>query len=256
MASSSTANPQLTFHCFPFLPFELKSEVFHCAILPLSAPRIIRVQSQIDSLAPFHSHKSGSRCRFSTRSRFVRFFDNGPPPPDAIALLWACRESRAIAKEYFDFTMTDIPQQISSDVIARRMTMNHSQLRNPGILFQPNSDVIYMSASNFTRVLIHATSIELNMSNIKIVRMDHYLFRHYLISKQLFEGWGKEEPPFLAGLKKLIVVGHLDEFLDGQEHSARKKHPYMYKNRCKEIVEARLKGYNVHNVVVEVDIIG
>jgi hypothetical protein len=58
---------------------------------------------------------------------------------------------------------------------------------------------------SLSSAFIHAKSTELKLSNIRSLALHSYYFYHYLISRQLFQGWN-EDPPSLTGLEELIIV--------------------------------------------------
>lgn len=126
-----------------------------------------------------------------------------------LSLLWASAESRLVAKSYYDLTFLDTVSSQSASArspeVAQDVPVKVPKFSNLGIIFSPARDIIYLRSRFGSSAFSYARSSELMLSNIKILAIDSYLWRHYLISKQLFEGW-KEDAPFLTGLEKLFIV--------------------------------------------------
>jgi hypothetical protein len=203
---SSSVQPE--FSPFPRLPFEIRASIFHEALRPLPPLKVLELHVHIDPSAPFDRHEHESRGRFSTRSQFARFYTPGVSAPQGFQLMWTSSESRAIASTYYSFTCGDIPKSgnmMRSIELEDKHLQRVPKLSNPGIVFNPNKDIIYLCSRHGVAALSYARSSELNLGNIKVLALDLYLWRHYLISRQLFEGW-KEDEPFLIGLETLIIV--------------------------------------------------
>lgn len=195
------------FHPFPRLPFEIRSTIFRFALEPLPPARLIEVHAEINPKPPFDRHEDESRGRFPTRSKFARFYDPAASTPSGLALLWSSPESRLVAQSYYSFTCSDTPLaagpiSASSHEVC---TTEKPAFKNPGILFNPNRDLVYFRQRHGIAAFSYARSSELKTSNIKVLALDLYLWRHVLISRQLFEGW-EEDLPFLVGLERLIIV--------------------------------------------------
>lgn len=231
--------------CFPFqrLPSELRAKILLEAFSPFPSPRVIEAHLQIDPTSPFDRHDNDSRGRFPTRSRFARFYDPDATDPPGLSLMWAWGESRDFAMTYYSFTCEDIPNPQTSTAYSNsgnERTKRVPQLKNPGILFNPNKDIIFLRSRHGISALSYARSSELNLANIKVIALDIYLWRHYLISRQLFEGW-KEDAPFLTGLETLILV--LDDDYDvAYERDARSVGNQAAVEKLKQVVRSRLES--------------
>lgn len=206
-----------TFHLFPRLPFEIRTAIFYYALNPLPEPSVIQVHVKIDLTAPFDRHEHDSRGRHPTRSHFTRFHNPEPTVPPGLSLMWTSAESRAVVKTCYSFTCKDISStQLASNGTSGvnsqsgAMPARVPKLKNPGVLFNSNRDIIYFRSRHGIAALSYARSSELKLSNIKTLALDLYLWKHYLISKQLFVGW-EEDAPFLVGLEKLIIVLDSDQ---------------------------------------------
>lgn len=166
---------QTKFHYFQTLPLEIRMMIWREALGPLPEPRLIRVSLTLSREKPFIAPNAN------------QLFDNDAPKHSSVPLILSvCKESRAVAKRYFDFCFQRQPKLKSYPKLEGTRFDNQTY---HGILFQPARDTISfgdMSEYSIRWALKMTESVDLKINNIQSLvipktesssKLAHLIFR-------------------------------------------------------------------------------
>jgi hypothetical protein len=150
------SSPQATFHYLQKLPLEIRIMIWREALGPLPESRLIRVSLNLSRENPYIAPNAN------------QLFDNDAPKYSSVPLVLSiCKESRTVAKRYYDFCFQRQPKLKSYFKLAG--TRFEKQTYH-GILFQPARDTISfgdMSENSIRWALKMAESVDLKLNNIQ-----------------------------------------------------------------------------------------
>ena len=187
------SSPQATFHYLQKLPLELRIMVWKEALGPLPESRLIRVSLNLSRDNPYIAPNAN------------QLFDKDAPKHSSVSLILSiCKESRTVAKRYYDFCFLRQPKLKSYPRLAGTRLENQTY---HGILFQPARDTISfgdMSENSIRWVLKMAETVDLKLNNIQSLvipktesssKLAHLIFRD-----------SKDHARFLPRRHELIIV--------------------------------------------------
>lgn len=187
------SSPQATFHYLQKLPLEIRIMIWREALGPLPKSRLIRVSLNLSRENPYIAPNAN------------QLFDNDAPKYSSVPLVLSiCKESRTIAKRYYDFCFQRQPKLKSYPRLAGTRFENQTY---HGILFQPARDTISfadMSENSIRWALKMAGSVDLKLNNIQSLvipktesssKLAHLIFRD-----------SEDHSRFLPRRHELIVV--------------------------------------------------
>jgi len=150
------SSPQATFHYLQKLPLEIRIMIWEEALGPLPEPRLIRVSLNLSREKPYIAPNAN------------QLFDNDAPKHSSVPLILSiCKESRTVAKRYYDFCFQRQRKLKSYPRLAGTRFENQTY---HGILFQPTRDTISfadMSENSIRWALKMAESVDLKLNNIQ-----------------------------------------------------------------------------------------
>ncbi|KAA8566050.1 hypothetical protein MFRU_022g00010 [Monilinia fructicola] len=232
--------PQTTFHKFPALPSTIRKGIWRLAFLDTQAPRVVEIRAHVEENLLWEIDCETIIFPEPTGSRVVRWMEVNPR--DNCVIERVCQESRAVVKEAWDFCFAD---RHSDDVEMVEVLRDHdgvAQVRyldgkvleeklgvdfRRGIRFLSDRDTIYLRTRDHEtrKALQDARASMLDLSRVKKVAIDIFWKEHYVLEKQLFEGWRGDdeeadlkrrfptpesrcvrEQPILKELKELTLV--------------------------------------------------
>ncbi|KAB8294325.1 hypothetical protein EYC80_009743 [Monilinia laxa] len=237
--TQSSALPT-AFHRFAALPNTVRKGIWRLAFLDTQAPRLVEIRAHVEENLLWEIDCETIVFPEPTGSRVVRWMEVNPR--DNCVIERVCRESRAVVEETWDFCFADRHSEDVEMIEELRDQNGVAQVRyldrkvmekrlgfdfRRGIRFLSDRDTIYLRTRDHEtrKALQDARASMLELSCVKKVAIDIFWKEHYLLEKQLFEGWrgdDKEadlkqrfptpesryvrEEPILKELKELTLV--------------------------------------------------
>ncbi|QSZ36052.1 hypothetical protein DSL72_007176 [Monilinia vaccinii-corymbosi] len=229
-----------TFHRFPALPSSVRRMIWHRAFLGTQPPRVIEVRAHVEENLLWEIDCEEITFPEPTGSMVVRWIEGNPRNPCAIERV--SQESRAVVEGAWDFCFGDRHSEdvemieefrdqngvkqvryLDREIIEERLGVGFKR----GIKFLRDRDTIYLKTRDFEtkRALKDVRANMLELRSVKKVAIDIFWEGHYLLEKQLFEGWREDdkeadlkrrfptpksryvrEEPLLNGLEDLTLV--------------------------------------------------
>jgi hypothetical protein len=200
--------------------------IWHLAFLGSEAPRLIEVQAKTEENLFWDVDCENILYPEPTGSRVIHWSEKYPRPPSVLESV--CRESRNVVEHGWDWcfgdthgedlamveldTVDETAKAVDSNEVQERLGSNSRR----GIRFLRDQDTIHIKTgkNGVIEGLKDARASTLDLGSIRRIALDAYLVSHYLVHKQLFEGWSNDdgivEEPMLKGLQELVVV--MDNF--------------------------------------------
>ncbi|KAF7911768.1 uncharacterized protein EAE98_011883 [Botrytis deweyae] len=227
---SLLSESQNTFLKFSRLPDHIRTIIWRHAFLETQTPRVIEVRAEI--VESLHWNLDCEKTIFPepTGSSVLRWTEVNPRSQCTIEMV--SRESRDVVESVWDYCLHDThpkdlnfieeyigddgmedPIYVDREVVEERLGANFKR----GIKFLRDQDKIYFKTDYGTmRALQDMRSSMVSLESVRKVAIDIFCIGHYLLSKQLFEGWYEkndcveiehvQEKPLLAGIEELTIV--------------------------------------------------
>ncbi|TGO46417.1 hypothetical protein BCON_0326g00060 [Botryotinia convoluta] len=221
---------QNTFLKLSLLPRNIRCMIWRQAFLETQSPRLIEVRAEI--VENLHWNLDCEKTIFPepTGSSVLRWTEVNPRSQCTIEMV--SRESRAVVESMWDYCLNDkhpedldfIEEYIGDDGMEDPIYVDRKVVEESlgarfrrGIKFLRDQDTIYFKTDYGTmRALQDVRSSMISLQRVKKVAIDIYCIGHYLLNKQLFEGWFEEdncveiehvqEKPLLAEIEELTIV--------------------------------------------------
>jgi hypothetical protein len=196
--------------------------IWHLAFLASEPPRLIEVQARTEENLFWDVDCENIMYPEPTGSRVINWREKYPRPPSVLESV--CRESRNVVDHGWDWCFGDAHREdlgmveldpvnetakaVNSSEVEERLESGFRR----GIQFLSDRDTIHIKTgkNGIIEALKDARASTLDLGSIRRIALDAYLVSHYLVHKQLFEGWsnndGIVEEPMLKGLQELLVV--------------------------------------------------
>ncbi|KAF7950553.1 hypothetical protein EAE96_007835 [Botrytis aclada] len=227
---SPLPNSQNTFLKFSLLPRNIRCNIWRQAFLETQPPRLIEVCAEI--VENLHWNLDCEKTIFPepTGTSVLRWTEANPRSQCAIEMV--SRESREVVESTWNYCLNDKnpedldfieeyigddgmedPVYVDKEVVEERLGTRFRK----GIKFLSDQDTIYFKTDHETiRALQDVRSSMINLQSVRKVAIDIFCIGHYLLNKQLFEGWFEEddcveiehvkEKPLLAEIEELAIV--------------------------------------------------
>ncbi|TGO21079.1 hypothetical protein BPAE_0244g00100 [Botrytis paeoniae] len=221
---------QNTFLRFSLLPRNIRCMIWRQAFLETQPPRLIEVRAEI--VENLHWNLDCEKTIFPepTGSSVMRWTEVNPRVQCTIEMV--SRESSAVVESMWDYCLNDkhpedldfIEEYIGDDGIEDPIYVDRKVVGERlgarfrrGIKFLRDQDTIYFKTDYGTmRALQDTKSSMISFQRVRKVAIDRFCIGHYLLNKQLFEGWFEEddcveiervkEKPLLAEIEELTIV--------------------------------------------------
>ncbi|THV44925.1 hypothetical protein BGAL_0556g00060 [Botrytis galanthina] len=221
---------QNTFPEFSHLPRNIRCIIWRKAFLETQPPRLIEVRAEI--IETLHWNLDCEKTIFPepTGSSVLRWTEVSPRSQCTIEMV--SRESRDVVESMWDYCLDDkhpqdldfIEEYIGDDGMEDPIYVDRKVVEERlgagfrrGIKFLGDQDKIYFKTDYGTmRALQDVRSSMISLQRVRKVAIDIFCIGHYLLSKQLFEGWYGEndcveiehvqEKPLLAEIEELTIV--------------------------------------------------
>ncbi|KAM3066050.1 hypothetical protein ACMFMF_010368 [Clarireedia jacksonii] len=226
----TTTTHEYSFPQFPHLPQEVREMIWRLAFFASEAPRLIEVQAKTDENLFWNVDCENIMYPEPTGSSVIQWSEKYPRAPSTLESV--CKESRNVVENQWDWcfgdahgedlgmveldTVNDTVNEVKTNEVEKRLGSSFRK----GIQFLSDQDTIYIKTgkNGVLEGLKDARASTLNLGSVRRIALDTYFVSHYLVHKQLFEGWSNEdgitEEPMLKGLQELVVV--MDNFaMDG-----------------------------------------
>ncbi|TGO37206.1 hypothetical protein BHYA_0103g00290 [Botrytis hyacinthi] len=227
---SLLSESQKTFPKFSHLPRNIRCMIWRKAFLETQPPRLIEVSAEI--VENLHWNLDCEKTIFPepTGSSVLRWTEVSPRSQCTIEMVSS--ESRAVVESMWDYCLNDkhpedldfIEEYIGDDGMEDPIYVDRKVVEERlgsgfrrGIKFLRDQDKIYFKTDYGTmRALQDVRSSMISLQRVRKVAIDMFCIGHYLLSKQLFEGWHEEndcveiehvqEKPLLAEIEELTIV--------------------------------------------------
>ncbi|KAJ8063255.1 hypothetical protein OCU04_008486 [Sclerotinia nivalis] len=240
LPQSPPSGGHTTFHKFLSLPSHIRSTIWRQAFLETQPPRLIEVCAYAEENLFWDIDCGNIIFPRPTGSTVVRWTELNPRGRSTIENV--SHESRNAVEGIWDFCFNDTHKEglgmievFNGDdgledarYVERKVveeTLGSSFKR--GIKFLKDRDTIYLKTKDYgtMRALLDLRASMVDFSSLRKVAIDMLWSGHYLLEKQLFEGWHREETeaaskggddisemrylreePMLKGLEELTMV--------------------------------------------------
>ncbi|ESZ93325.1 hypothetical protein SBOR_6306 [Sclerotinia borealis F-4128] len=211
-------------HSFRALPRNVRDMIWCHAFSDAQRPRIIEVRAVTEEDLTWDIDCDNIMFPVPTGSTVVQWTEVNPRAPCSIEMV--CRESRALAGSLWNFCFNDThaknigmievfkghdgleeAKYADMKVVKQRLGADFKR----GIKYLADRDIIYLrTRDNGTmKALQDVKASTVGMQGVKYLAMDVFFKQHYVLERQLFQGWENEEP-MMKGLEVLIMVGNFD----------------------------------------------
>ncbi|KAF7880768.1 uncharacterized protein EAF01_011933 [Botrytis porri] len=221
---------QNTFHKFSLLPRTIRCMIWRQAFLETQHPRLIEVRAESVENLQWNIDCEKTIFPEPTGSSVLRWTEVNPRSQCTIEIV--SRESRDVVEGMWDYCLNDKhpedfdfiedfigedgmedPIYVDRKVVEERLGAGFRR----GIKFLRDQDTIYFKTDYGTmRALQDVRSSMVDFQKVRKVAIDIFCIGHYLLNKQLFEGWCEEddcieiehvqEKPLLAEIEELTIV--------------------------------------------------
>ncbi|KAF7891566.1 hypothetical protein EAF00_007868 [Botryotinia globosa] len=227
---SLLSESQNTFPKFSRLPRKIRRMIWRKAFLETQPPRLIEVRAEI--VENLHWNLDCDKTIFPepTGSSVLRWTEVNPRSQCTIEMVSS--ESRDVVESMWDYCLNDkhsedldfIEEYIGDDGMEDPIYVDRKVAEERlgagfrrGIKFLGDQDKIYFQTDYGTmRALQDVRSSMVSLQRVRKVAIDMFCIGHYLLSKQLFEGWHGEddcveiehvqEKPLLAEIEELTIL--------------------------------------------------
>ncbi|KAF5870232.1 uncharacterized protein Bfra_009615 [Botrytis fragariae] len=221
---------QNTFLRFSLLPRNIRCMIWRQAFLETQPPRLIEVRAEI--VENLHWNLDCEKTIFPepTGSSVLRWTEVNSRSQCTIEMV--SHESRAVVESMWDYCLNDkhpenldfIEEYIGDDGMEDPIYVDRKVVEERlgamfrrGIKFLRDQDTIYFKTDYGTiRALQDVRSSMISFQRVRKVAVDIFCIGHYLLNKQLFEGWFEDddcveiervkEKPLLAEIEELTIV--------------------------------------------------
>ncbi|KAF7854635.1 hypothetical protein EAF04_010443 [Stromatinia cepivora] len=240
LPQSPASGGHTTFHKFLSLPPHIRYTIWRQAFLETQPPRLIEVCAHVEENLFWDIDCENIIFPRPTGSAVVRWIELNPRGRSTIEIV--SYESRNAVEGMWDFCFNDTHKESLGMIevfngdngiedaryVERKVveeTLGSSFKR--GIKFLKDQDTIYLKTkdSGTMRAFLDLRASMVNLSSVRKVAIDMLWDGHYLLEKQLFGGWDREEKeaaskggddiseirylreePMLKGLEELTMV--------------------------------------------------
>ncbi|CAD6446946.1 8c9d0a79-79e0-4098-a448-f28c3988b28c-CDS [Sclerotinia trifoliorum] len=208
LPQSSLSRGHTTFHNFRDLPPNIRSTIWRLAFLETQPPRLIEVRAHTEKNLFWDMDCENILFPQPTGSTVVRWMEINPRGRSVIENV-SC-ESRKAVEGMWDFCFNDTHKEDLGMIelfngdngledaryLERKVieeTLGSSFRR--GIKFLKDRDTIYLKTKDYEtmRALLDSRGSMVNLSSLRKVAIDMSWNGNYLLEKQFFEGWNREE---------------------------------------------------------------